>query len=414
MIEKINVNKIKQLIKICWIMLFSCWLFVILSDKPLYIVSNNEQMQKICAFIDSNLWLSFPLSFINYYFLFIIFCYSVLNKKLFSYKPITLSLCITILWAIKAIFSDIPIVNYVDFFILIPLIILRKDKKYKPILDIILLFVMIAVSSYIRGIFFVYQNPNELNCIYVYIYSIDVYIMAIIYYLYSRLEVNIYGKMVTIFQIRKKVENNGNRSSDSVSSCNSGDCSASNKTLKSNKKSAYFYYCSFIFLIITYGSLFIVSYFFDKVIEMTVSVICFHIFRLKDDKTFHASNDILCWLSSMISFTIVSLISLPIQQSIFSCICLAYILSTVMYLIKDYLDLRKAEDELNKTNIEDLTYEQLLKLNRDMDKDNVKIVYDYLHRPKGTSSDKFLMGKYISRRTLFRLLKKVKENYKGL
>ena len=38
-------------------------------------------------------------------------------------------------------------------------------------------------------------------------------------------------------------------------------------------------------------------------------------------------------------------------------------------------------------------------------------VYDYLHKKRDTSTDKFTMNNYISRRTLFRLVKKVKTNY---
>ena len=82
-----------------------------------------------------------------------------------------------------------------------------------------------------------------------------------------------------------------------------------------------------------------------------------------------------------------------------------------MFYIKDYLDLQLMRNKIEKTKLVDLSLEDLIKLNSNMDENDVKIVYDYLHKKRDTSTDKFTMNNYISRRTLFRLVKKVKTNY---
>ena len=222
---------------------------------------------------------------------------------------------------------------------IIPLIIFKPKQWLRTIFRLIITFIFTFISSIIKSVSFTEINPNNLPSIVVIIYSIDIYIMCYIYYLYSlKKGDDKNGCLVSIFQIKQKMENYKCSFRKLISSRNYNDNSICNKSnsvvedTKSKKENIYRIYCTIIFAIITYGSILLISYFFNRMIETTVSVIFFHIFRSKDDKTFHAIND-------------------------------------------------------------------------------VKIVYDYLHKKRDTSTDKFTMNNYISRRTLFRLVKKVKTNY---
>lgn len=413
-----NSSKFYLLIKSCWFMLFLVWLITIISNKYIVITCQNEKFIEICSFIDNNVYLTLILKFAMYYLEWILIIYAILKERLFKYKPIIISILIICFWIIKVLFSNIIIINYIDFIMIIPLIIFKPKQWLRTIFRLIITFIFTFISSIIKSVCFTEINPNNLPSIVVIIYSIDIYIMCYIYYLYSlKKGDDKNGCLVSIFQIKQKMENYKCSFRKLISSRNYNDnsiCNKSNSIVEDNKSKKdriFRLYCTIIFAIITYGSILLISYFFNRMIETTVSVIFFHIFRSKDDKTFHASNDVLCWLTSIISFTIITIVNLPLTQSILISICFAYILTTIMFYIKDYLDLRLMRNKIEKTKLVDLSLEDLIKLNSNMDESDVKIVYDYLHKKRDTSTDKFTMNNYISRRTLFRLIKKVKTNY---
>ena len=404
-------KKINLLIKSCWFVLFTFWLLVIISGKYINIVCDNENFINFCNIIDSNVVLDLIVRYVMYYLEWIIVIHAILKEKLFKYKPILISVFVSILWIIKTIFDDVEILNYVDFLMIIPLIVFKPKKWYRPIIGMILILVFTLVSATIKQISIPVELKNNLPTCVVTLYSIDIYIMATIYYLKS-LEKgdNDNGQSLNIFQIKKEMENRIRNWFNSFGiGRNSNGNSVSNEC-DLIKDKFFFYYCSTIFFIITYGSIFIISYFFKRVIETTISVIFFHIFRRKDNKTFHASNDLLCWLVSVISFTIVNILQLPLNQSILMCVCLAYILTIVMFYIKDYIDLGLIRFQLSKKNIKDFTLDELKKINYDMNDIDIELVYNYIHRKRNITTDNYVLNKPISRATLFRLLRRVKYN----
>lgn len=178
---------------------------------------------------------------------------------------------------------------------------------------------------------------------------------------------------------------------------------------KMKLKMKYCFYCllSILDLVLILG----VGYLADRLIEMVFTIIGFFVLRPCYEKQFHASTLIRCSIISLIIMGIVSIANIPKTYSILSAIIMSFGITWISYFVRDYIDLRIVENQIRKTKLEDLTFEQFTTINNEMNKDDLKIVYDYIHRDRATNCDKFLMNRYISRRTLFRLLKKVKENY---
>ena len=402
-------KKYKALITTCWILLFSVWLFTIITGKYIPIWCENEKFMAVCSFIDNHVYIKIILKCIMYYLNWIFIYYCLLGKKLLHYKPIIISLIIILFWTIKEIFGKYQFINYIDFMHIIPLAILLKKNWYFSFLGVGVTFLFALISSMIKGVSITNVNPNDLPTLIVTIFSIDVYIMCIIYYLHYRKGEQQNGCLVSVFQIKQKMEN---------FKCSIRNWfSSSNRIYRSIRnwrsiivKDFYFFYCSTIFFIITYGTILIFALLFDRPIEISVCVLFFHIFRKFDKKTYHASNDLMCWLTSFISFGVITLLTLPLTQSILACICMSYILSKIMFLIRDYIDIK-----IDKKNIENLqqlhklSVNDLLEMFSEYDPCYIKAFYDYIHKDKYTTSDNIAIKHHISRATLFRTINKIKK-----
>lgn len=404
-----NNDKLALLIGSCWFTLFAFWVFVLISGRYLEVACTNEQVIKVCNFIDNNKILLCVVKFAFYYFQSILVFYAILKKKIFSSNIIPISIYVLVIWLVKHFTSQYSFSNYLDFLSIIFIIILDKKKWLRAITGNILLFLFTLISLMVKNMSNI--NVSNLPLIIQVLLMIDILIMNWLYYSYSRKEVDHNERHWLVLQIKQKVENCKCNLRNTFSNRNSIDNSICNESdIKENR--FYRIYCTTIFIIITYGSILLVSLLFNRPIEATISVIFFHIFRKKDEKTFHASNDMMCWLISVTSFSIVSALALDLKQSILCCICLSYILTIIMYYIKDYFDLVIIRNKLEKTTLKELELNDLIGICKEnMCIEDIRLVYDYLHKKRDTSTDKFIMNRYISRRTLFRMLKKVKDNY---
>lgn len=404
-----NNDKLALLIGSCWFTLFAFWVFVLISGRYLEVACTNEQVIKVCNFIDNNKILLCIVKFAFYYFQSILMFYAILKKKIFSSNTIPISIYVLVIWLIKHFTSQYSFSNYLDFLSIIFIIILDKKKWARAITGNILLFLFTLISLMVKNMSNI--NISNLPLIIQVLLMIDILIMNWLYYSYSRKEVDHNERHWLVLQIKQKMENCKCNLRNIFSNRNSSDNSICNESdIKENR--FYQIYCTTIFIIITYGSILLVSLLFNRPIEATISVIFFHIFRKKDEKTFHASNDMMCWLISVTSFSIVSSLALDLKQSVLCCICLSYILTIIMYYIKDYLDLVIIRNKLEKTTLKELELNELIGICKEnMCIEDIRLVYDYLHKKRDMSTDKFIMNRYISRRTLFRMLKKVKDNY---
>lgn len=318
----------EKLIFTCWLVLFILWVYVALSGNYFEIIITNPTLIKICDFIDGTWILNKLARFIMYYFNWIFVIHAIFKEKLFKYKPIRITIMIFFFWLIKNSFEHIPIVNYIDFVYFGIIAILCRSKWYRAVIGCGLVFLFGLVSSFIKGIFIPNVDFDTFPILIAMCLYIDVYLMSAIYYLtiMYRKENN-YGKLFHLFQITKEVESYFSNIGNSIA-----NFFRRNRSVASIKSNAYNLYCGIIFTGITYLSLLIIGIIFNRWIEITVSAICFHIFRGTDTKTYHAKNDIRCWYVSMLSFSIIMKLTLPIYISYIVSIALPFVLCMIMRL----------------------------------------------------------------------------------
>ena len=394
-----EAKKLKAFINVSWILLFVIWIICISTGQYLHIIIEDNKFTEICYFIDNHLWLKYIVKCVMYYLNWIIVIYAILKKRILRYKPLLISCLILAFCLIKNVFEKYQYVNYIDFALFVSLIIIDKTKWKRVIFGAIAVFLFTLISSSIKDIFIVGIDFTQTSILIALIFSIDVYIMCGLYYLYSRKESND-GRIFNFLQIRKTLENCYNSIRNAISNIHSNHSNFIDNLA--------FNYCSTIFFIITYGSILIVAIMFHRIIEVSISVLCFHIFRHYDEKTFHASTDFRCWCVSMISFTMVMKLSLPLYQSILFQVLLAYVLTKVMYYVKDYLDLVKERNcEKRALSLIELSLDDLMKvlLPKKFSENDIKAVYAYIHKDRNVLIDSLI--KYsMSKSTLYRLIKK--------
>lgn len=345
----IRKNDFEKLILSCWMMLFAIWIYVAISGNYLTIIVENPTIIKICDFIDNNFILNNLVRFIMYYLNWIFVVYAILRERLFKYKPILISLSIFAVWLVKTIFINIEIFNYTDAVMFIALAIVCKRKWYRSLIGAALTFVFAFVSSFIKQVFIPNVDFSTFPILIALCLYIDIYLMSFIYYLHIiyRKE-NEHGKFLYLVQIKQKVENYFSSIGNSISSFISR-----NRNVASIRSKAYELYCGVIFTLLTYLSLLIIGIIFDRWIEMTVSAVFFHIFRGKDEETYHAKIDLMCWCVSVFSFCVIMRLTLPIYISYIVSILLSFILCMIMrfvYFVRKLVDKFKITKQKDKRN----------------------------------------------------------------
>lgn len=345
----IRKNDFEKLIISCWMMLFAIWGYVAISGNYFEIVVANPTIIKICDFIDNNFILNNLVRFIMYYLNWIFVVYAILRERLFKYKPILISLSIFAVWLVKTIFINIEIFNYTDAIMFIALAIVCKRKWYRSLIGAVLTFVFAFVSSFIKQVFIPNVDFNTLPILIALVFSIDIYLLTFIYYIcvLYRKEKN-YGQLFNLVQIKQKVENYFISIGNSFISI-----FRRNRNVTIIRSKAYELYCGVIFTLLTYLSLLIIGIIFDRWIEMTVSAVFFHIFRGKDEETYHAKTDLICWCVSVFSFCVIMRLTLPIYISYIVSILLSFILCMIMrfvYFVRKLVDKFKITKQKDKRN----------------------------------------------------------------
>lgn len=173
--------------------------------------------------------------------------------------------------------------------------------------------------------------------------------------------------------------------------------------------------------LLTLAAVLLIAYFNDKIIETSITVVLFYIYRSLFDKQYHSSSVYLCSAISIIVFTIVIHLEVNISISILSSVVITFILTLLSYYLRDYLDnkllIKTYESKLNKLNvrcIENLTEDELVNLMPSIRYEVLHIVYNYLHRPKELNASGFAYRNNISEATLYRYVKLVKTKYDSL
>lgn len=401
-----DVKKLRSLVVCSWAVMILIWLFCFISGEKLNIVVHNERLIALGNFIDSYIILRNLLSLVSYYFVMILIVYTMLNKPLFKYKPIIISIFIIFIWALKLIFNKYVWSSYFDFSYILLILIICKHRWVNSIIELIKVFIFSFICTFIKT----YNNIYiaDLPSLIITIIMIDYYLLFYINYLYVRKEGKDYVKLGAILWKSKNLENYKRSISNFISRCRNNYRSF----ISNLKQDGWRIYCALIFSIITYGSILIISFFYNKMLEITISIICFHIFRKYDTKTYHATTSIKCFIVSIITFFVMNNVTLPIEKSAISAILLSYLLTKIMYYIQDYIDyLRERKMVKDLKPLEDLSFEELKEVYSEYSDNDIYAIYACLHKDRSVNYENIAMRYNMSRMTLYRIMKKVRNKY---
>lgn len=404
-----NAKKFKALkITLC-VLLFIVWIFCSITGTKLNVIIHNEKLISLGNFIDKYIVLKYFIKFITYYFNLILIIYTILNRPLFIGYSIKISIYIISIWSLKTVFENYTFSALFDFLYIILILFIDRTKWLKSIIELIKAFIFSLICYKIKDYNHIYIN--DLPTIIAIIMMTDYYILFGINYLYSRKEVDEDVTMGNFLWKTKKMESIKCSISNIISRCNSNYY----RIISSLKANSWKIYCSIIFAIITYRSIFIISFFFNKIIEITICVICFHIFRLFDNKTYHANTSLKCFIISCIAFSILIKFSPPLVNSIFATILLSYVLTKIMYGIEDYIQLLREKD-LNKkvSRLENLTIIELKEIFSEYSDNDIRAIYTCLHKNRNVTYENIALKYNMSRMTLYRIMKNIKNKYNDL
>lgn len=186
--DKTRLKLLNRLIITSWIFLFICFIIKLFGANLFEIVYNNKTFIAVCNYIDNNYWINYIISCVCAFISNSLFILAVIQKYKFKWWQL-LIVVIDVLsaTAIKMWNNMYGMIFDVIGVIIISMIFIGKPcKKYWNILiGNILSIIFQVLSMFIRNIKLTFFDDNMLIGL---ILSIDLYIMLILYYLYSNLK----------------------------------------------------------------------------------------------------------------------------------------------------------------------------------------------------------------------------------
>lgn len=187
-----NKRVIKTAIIISWIVLAVCFIIKIIGGKWFNIATNNKTFMAVCGFIDNQIWARAILSFAVNLLIAVLINLAVLRQRMLNFKQtIVVIVCVIVAFSVSFVGNCIEnkIIDIVGFILsFLPLCIcpmILSKKPLRSILAIVLYAVFQAISIIVKGLSI--TKINDENALVGLIFSIDVYIMLILYYLYANL-----------------------------------------------------------------------------------------------------------------------------------------------------------------------------------------------------------------------------------
>lgn len=185
-----NKRVLKTAIIISWVVLAVCFIIKILGGNIFNIATTNETFIKVCAFVDNHLWVQNIIAFISNFFIASLINLAVLRQKFFKRKQaIFVLICSIIAFCILIIkdYIENEIIDIIGFILsILPLCICPMILSKKPIRSIfafILYAIFQSVSIIVKGLSI--SQINDDSTLVGLIFSVDIYIMLILYYLYA-------------------------------------------------------------------------------------------------------------------------------------------------------------------------------------------------------------------------------------
>ena len=169
--------------------------------------------------------------------------------------------------------------------------------------------------------------------------------------------------------------------------------------------------------IVTLLTALLFAYFKNRLIETSISIFLFYVFKNLFDKQWHASSTYMCFIVTSIVLILIIYLEIPLSVSILFSAIITFILTYISYHVKIYYEDRAIINRLKKYKIkaiENLTLEELLNKLPNIKEDIIRIVYGYWHRERGVTLLEYVDSCHISQPLLYNYINKVKNAYKDL
>lgn len=185
--NKVTVDKarlLRRAIIISWITLALCFVVKIFGGNFFEIMFENPNYKALCEYADTHLWLKFVIGFLSSMLCQSLYLLAILQKYKFSMKELVITTISVFASCIIKLYS-FPFGWLTDIwlFILLPILFLGKkyNKYWQAPFALLLTLLFQFISLLVKDINTI--NIGEQYFIGL-IYSIDIYIMCVLYYLY--------------------------------------------------------------------------------------------------------------------------------------------------------------------------------------------------------------------------------------
>ena len=187
--EKLDKERyLKRVIVVCWIALAVCFGIKLFGGNLFEIMYSNENFIKVCEFAEEHFWFNYILNCLYCLLSLCLFILAICGRMKFKRWEFIIVL-ITVL-AGTIIKTFLPIIGFIfDIwqFIVLPCILTLKDtKRHKLVIPAnIMLIAFQLLSMYVKNVQHIIIPSNEV--LVGMIYSIDIILMLVLYYLYSNI-----------------------------------------------------------------------------------------------------------------------------------------------------------------------------------------------------------------------------------
>lgn len=183
-----KIKYIKRVIIVCWVALALCFIIKLFGGNFFQIICDNQTFIAICEFCDNNWWASYIIGCLNTFVCEYLFILAICRKSKFELWELLVVIATVIIGTIvKQLNAVVGIVFDCWQLVGLPLVFIRHEIKTKWWIVLVanaLLFSFQAVSMFTKNLGFgIITSTNGL--VIGLIYSLDIIIMLILYFMYS-------------------------------------------------------------------------------------------------------------------------------------------------------------------------------------------------------------------------------------
>jgi hypothetical protein len=187
--EKLDKERyLKRVIIVCWIALAICFGIKLFGGNLFEIMCENENFIKVCEYADNHFWAKYLIgliySIISMYFFVLAIC------QRWKYEKWELSLLVVSILVCNCVKIISPLIGAIlDIWqgLILPMILKGRGKKQCILClignGLLLVFQLLSMFAKNLGLSFITSNGVLISAI----FSIDVILMVLLYYLYSNI-----------------------------------------------------------------------------------------------------------------------------------------------------------------------------------------------------------------------------------